>query len=82
MIGFHDLRYIDGGRSRPIVYRASLTEMVVPYGEPSAQQARKNAFDVGEYGIGYCATPWCWAATVWATSTTWMVSCAPPEDSH
>ena len=63
MIGFtgreglviHDLRYIDGGRSRPIVYRASLTEMVVPYGEPSAQQARKNAFDVGEYGIGYCA---------------------------
>jgi primary-amine oxidase len=29
--------------------------MVVPYGDPSPQQARKNAFDVGEYGMGMCA---------------------------
>jgi primary-amine oxidase len=48
----HDLRYVDGGRARPIFYRASLTEMVVPYGDPRPTQARKNAFDVGEYGIG------------------------------
>ena len=27
---------------------------MVPYGDPSPQQARKNAFDVGEYGIGMC----------------------------
>jgi primary-amine oxidase len=51
----HDLRYMDQGRKRPVLYRASLTEMVVPYGDPQPQQVRKNAFDVGEYGIGMCA---------------------------
>jgi primary-amine oxidase len=51
----HHLRYRDGERDRSILYRASLTEMVVPYGDPAPQQARKNAFDVGEYGMGMCA---------------------------
>jgi primary-amine oxidase len=51
----HHLRYNDAGEDRSILYRASLTEMVVPYGDPSPQQARKNAFDVGEYGMGMCA---------------------------
>jgi len=47
----HHIRYDE----RSVLYRASLTEMVVPYGDPSPQQARKNAFDVGEYGMGMCA---------------------------
>ena len=51
----HDLRYMDRGKMRPILYRASLTEMVVPYGDPRPTQVRKNAFDVGEYGMGMCA---------------------------
>ncbi len=51
----HHLRYTDKGRKRPILYRGSLTEMVVPYGDPTPTQARKNAFDVGEYGMGMCA---------------------------
>ncbi len=51
----HHLRYQDGGRDRSILYRASLTEMVVPYGDPGPTQRRKNAFDVGEYGMGMCA---------------------------
>jgi primary-amine oxidase len=51
----HDVRYTDKGKRRPILYRASLTEMVVPYGDPRPTQARKNAFDVGEYGMGMCA---------------------------
>lgn len=51
----HHIRYHDHGRDRSILYRASLTEMVVPYGDPSPTQARKNAFDVGEYGMGMCA---------------------------
>ena len=51
----HDVRYNDNGRLRPILYRGSLTEMVVPYGDPRPTQARKNAFDVGEYGMGMCA---------------------------
>ena len=51
----HNLRYNDHGRERSILYRASLTEMVVPYGDPTETQRRKNAFDVGEYGMGMCA---------------------------
>lgn len=51
----HHVRYQDQGRSRSILYRGSLTEMVVPYGDPRPTQARKNAFDVGEYGMGMCA---------------------------
>jgi primary-amine oxidase len=51
----HDVRYSDQGRARPVLYRASLTEMVVPYGDPRPTQVRKNAFDVGEYGMGMCA---------------------------
>jgi primary-amine oxidase len=31
--------------------------MTVPYGDPSSTQARKNAFDVGEYGLGMLANP-------------------------
>ncbi len=50
----HHVRYQDRGRARSILYRGSLTEMVVPYGDPRPTQARKNAFDVGEYGMGYC----------------------------
>ena len=50
----HHLRYRDGNEDRSILYRASLTEMVVPYGDPSETQRRKNAFDVGEYGMGMC----------------------------
>ncbi len=47
--------YEDQGRLRPILYRASMAEMVVPYGDPRPQHFRKNAFDVGEHGIGILA---------------------------
>ena len=40
---------------RPIVHRASLVEMAVPYGDPNAPFQRKCAFDVGDYGLGFCA---------------------------
>ena len=48
----HTITYEDGGKERPLIYRASLSEMVVPYGDPHQNSFRKNAFDVGEYGIG------------------------------
>jgi primary-amine oxidase len=48
--------YEDGGKVRPIMYRASLSEMVVPYGHPDKSWAWRNAFDVGEYGIGRLAS--------------------------
>ena len=44
----HDIRYDD----RSIVHRASLAEMVVPYGVPEGGHFRKNVFDIGEYGLG------------------------------
>ena len=44
--------YEDKGRIRPVMYRASLSEMVVPYGDPRPHNFRRNAFDLGEYGIG------------------------------
>jgi primary-amine oxidase len=51
----HTIGYEDQGRVRPIIYRASLSEMVVPYGDPGPTQRTKNAFDAGEYGIGMLA---------------------------
>jgi primary-amine oxidase len=51
----HTVGYEDQGRIRPIIYRASLAEMVVPYGDPGDNNYRKNAFDVGEYGVGMLA---------------------------
>jgi primary-amine oxidase len=47
--------YEDQGRIRPILYRAALSEMVVPYGDPRPQHFRKNAFDLGEHGVGMLA---------------------------
>jgi primary-amine oxidase len=44
-----------GYAGRPVLYRASLVEMVVPYADPGVQYFRKNAFDLGEYGIGMLA---------------------------
>ena len=51
----HDVGYEDKGVLRPILHRASLSEMFVPYGDPSPTQYRKNVFDVGEFGIGRLA---------------------------
>jgi primary-amine oxidase len=43
--------YEDEGRVRPVLYRASLSEMVVPYGHPGDGWFFRNAFDEGEYGL-------------------------------
>ena len=42
---------------RPILHRASISEMVVPYGDPSPQHGWKNAFDAGEWGLGRMTQP-------------------------
>ncbi len=51
---FHTIGYDDDG-IRPVVYRASICEMVVPYGDPGPVHGWKNAFDVGEWGLGRMA---------------------------
>ena len=48
----HNISYYDQGRRRPIIYRASLSELVVPYGDPGQTNFRRNPFDLGEEGIG------------------------------
>ena len=53
----NQVAYHDQGRRRPILFRASLSEMVVPYGDPSPTHFFKNAFDAGENGVGIAASP-------------------------
>ncbi|MBX2886997.1 MAG: primary-amine oxidase [Granulosicoccus sp.] len=48
----YDIGYHDNHRTRSILHRASMAEMVVPYGDPRHANYRRNAFDVGEYGVG------------------------------
>ena len=40
---------------RSVIYRASISEMVVPYADPTTNHYWKNAFDAGEYGLGKLA---------------------------
>jgi primary-amine oxidase len=55
----HTVAYGDdgdgGGEVRSVLYRASISEMVVPYGDPGPLHGWKNAFDVGEWGLGRLA---------------------------
>jgi primary-amine oxidase len=51
----HTVGYEDGGRVRPVVFRASISEMVVPYGDPGPMHSWKSAFDAGEWGLGRMA---------------------------
>jgi primary-amine oxidase len=48
--------YEDEGRVRPILYRAALSEMAVPYGDGDRNWRWRSAFDVGEYGMGRLAS--------------------------
>ncbi|KAI0299979.1 peroxisomal copper amine oxidase [Multifurca ochricompacta] len=54
-IALSTITYNDDGVLRPLFYRLSLAEMVVPYGAPEHPHPRKFAFDAGEYGMGTMA---------------------------
>jgi primary-amine oxidase len=47
----HQIAITDDGRQRPVIYRASVPEMVVPYGDP-AFRYWQTYFDSGEYLVG------------------------------
>jgi primary-amine oxidase len=51
----HNLAIEDGGTSRSVIDRASISEMVVPYGDPTPTHNWQNYFDVGEYQFGRLA---------------------------
>ncbi len=70
----HQMTFRDKGRERSVINRASLVEMVVPYGDPSPVQHKKNAFDAGEYNIGALANSLalgCDCSVRSTTSTLW-----------
>jgi primary-amine oxidase len=56
---FHQISYDDpvSGRTRPILYRAAMAEMVVPYGDPQGQHFWRHVFDQGEVGMGRATNP-------------------------
>ena len=47
----HQISIADDGRERPLIYRASVPEMVVPYGDPRFRYWQ-TYFDTGEYLVG------------------------------
>ena len=51
----HQISFNDGTGDRPILNRAAISEMVVPYGEPQATHEWQNYFDAGEYQFGRLA---------------------------
>jgi len=53
----YQVRYVDEGRERSILYRGSISEMLVPYGDTDAGWVWRNAFDEGEYGLGKLGAP-------------------------
>ena len=48
----HDIAYTMRGERRQICHRASIAELVIPYGDPNPTTHFKNVFDTGEYGMG------------------------------
>ena len=49
----HQIGVRDGDRERPLIYRASVAEMVVPYADPGPVRFWQNYFDAGEYLLGH-----------------------------
>ena len=48
----YDVQIRDGNRFRPLLRSASVSEMMVLYGDPSQAWRWRNAFDAGDYGLG------------------------------
>ncbi|TFC27350.1 primary-amine oxidase [Cryobacterium sp. TMT1-3] len=51
----HNIGFRDGDQTRSIIRRASIAEMVVPYGDPAPVRSWQNYFDTGEYLVGQYA---------------------------
>ena len=48
----HTVGWEEEDHVRPILHRAAMSDMVVPYGDPTPTHARKNTFDGGELNFG------------------------------
>lgn len=74
----HTVGYEDDNRLRSILYRASLSEMVVPYGDPDENWRWRAAFDVGEYSVGRLASPL--EANIDAPENAVLIDAVFPDD--
>lgn len=52
----HQVRYNDNGNWRPVIYRASMAEMYVPYGSTDLTHSAWNYYDGGAYRMGQMFT--------------------------
>ncbi|MGJ3402251.1 primary-amine oxidase [Glutamicibacter sp. Je.9.36] len=48
----HQIHHTQNQRRRSLIHRASISEMVVPYGDPAPYRSWQNYFDTGEYLVG------------------------------
>ncbi|MBH96928.1 MAG: tyramine oxidase [Rhodospirillaceae bacterium] len=48
----HTVSFRDGDDERPVLYRASLSELVVPYGDTAGDHYMNHSFDLGEGVFG------------------------------
>jgi primary-amine oxidase len=53
----YQVHYKDHDQDRSILYRASVAEVVVPYGDADKTWSWRMPFDEGEYGLGPLAIP-------------------------
>ncbi|WP_338604300.1 primary-amine oxidase [Sulfolobus tengchongensis] len=54
----YDVTYTDeNNQERTILYRASVVDLMVPYGDPSPFHNRKMVLDAGDYGLGNFIVP-------------------------
>jgi primary-amine oxidase len=52
----NNLRYLDGDKSRSILYEGSLSEMFVPYMDPDSVWYARSFFDAGEFADGFSSS--------------------------
>ncbi|ODN05606.1 Copper amine oxidase 1 [Orchesella cincta] len=52
----YHVKYNDNGNVRPLLYRMSLSEILVTYGDPTPPYHRKQSFDMGEFRLGFSSS--------------------------